>query len=152
MRRHLMHINSLLTLCTVLVSVAVIATTVILVHRGMRQQALAEAESKARILLDRNWAIHTYFSQIMKPRLLEWTAPLRSVDYFEPSWMSSTFALRMIDRYFQTQNDAGYYLKDAAINARNPDNEADEYEKAFLVELNSGREPESRAIVRTIGS
>jgi PAS domain S-box-containing protein len=150
-RRNLTKLSTLFTLGAVLACAAAIATTVILVNRGFRQQALVEAESKARILLDRNWATHTYFSQIMKPRLLEWTAPLRSGDYFEPSWMSSTFAVREIDKYFQTANDAGYYLKDAAVNARSPDNEADEFEKAFLEELNRDPTLESRSAARKIG-
>jgi len=147
MRRNVIKLGTLFTLCTVLGSVTVMAIAVTVVDRGMRQQALVEAESKARIFLDRNWATHTYFSRIMKPRILEWTAPLRSTDYFEPSWMSSTFAVRAIDKYFRTVNDAGYYLKDAAVNARSPDNEGDEFEKAFLEELNHDRTLEFRSAV-----
>ena len=151
MRRNLIRLSTLFMLGAALVCMAAIATTVVLVNRGVRQQALVEAKSKARILLDRNGATHTYFSQIMKPRILEWTAPLRSTDYFEPSWMSSTFAVRAIDKYFQIANDAGYYLKDAAVNARSPDNEADEFEKAFLEELNRDPTVELRSAVRRIG-
>ena len=44
---------------------------VLQVNYFMRQQAQAEAESKARILLDRNMATHTYFSQILKPSLFK---------------------------------------------------------------------------------
>ena len=78
-------IGTLLNLSLVLVSVAAAITIVVLVNRTMGRQALVEAESKARILLDRNMATHTYFSQIMKPRLFEWTAPFRSIDYFDPA-------------------------------------------------------------------
>ncbi len=28
------------------------------------------------------------FSYNLKPRLFEWTAPFRSDDYFDPTWMS----------------------------------------------------------------
>ena len=126
------------------------AIAVILVNSSMRQQALVEAESKARILVDRNWATHTYFSQVKKPRILAWTVPLRSADYFEPSWMSSTFAVRAIDKYFQTVNGAGYHVKDAAANARSPDNEADEFERTFVEELNRDERLEFRSSVRRI--
>ena len=74
-------IGTLLNLSLALVSMAAAISIVVLVNLNMRRQALVEAESKARILLDRNMATHTYFSQIMKPRLFEWTAPFRSIDY-----------------------------------------------------------------------
>ncbi len=103
----------------------------------MRSQALVEAEAKARILLDRNLATHTYFSHDMKPNLFEWTEPFRSDDYFDPTWMSSTYAVRHIDQYFKSLSDADYYYKEAAINARSPENEADAYERTFLDWLNA---------------
>ncbi len=69
---------------------------VISVNYSMRRQALNEAQSKARIILDRNFATHTYFSQIMKPRILAWSEPFRSRDYFDHTWMSSTYTIREI--------------------------------------------------------
>ena len=123
---------------------------IILVLYSMRQQSLQEAEAKARILLDRNMATHTYFSQIMKPKLLEWTAPFRTKEYFEPSWMSSTYAVREIHKYFSSFNPAGYYIKDAAINARSPENEADDFERTFLEKLKKNDKLESYSEVSTI--
>jgi len=123
---------------------------IILVLYSMRQQSLWEAEAKARILLDRNMATHTYFSEIMKPKLLEWTAPFRTKEYFEPSWMSSTYAVREIHKYFSSFNPEKYYIKDAAINARSPENEADDFERAFLEKLKKDDKPESYSEVRTI--
>ncbi|MEI6389427.1 MAG: DUF3365 domain-containing protein, partial [Spirochaetota bacterium] len=108
---------------------------VFMVGDVMRKQALAEAESKARILLDQNLAIHSYYSNTLKPSLFEYTAPFRNASYFDPSWMSSTYAVRQIRQYFNALNPSGYYAKDAAVNARSPENEADEVEKAFLGEL-----------------
>ncbi|HAY21984.1 MAG TPA: hypothetical protein DCY27_07430 [Desulfobacterales bacterium] len=107
------------------------------INHQMRRQALVEAESKASLLLSRNYATHTYFSQNLKPRLFAWTAPFHPPGCFEPTWMSSTYALRYIDEYFKRLTDAQYYYKDAAVNARTPDNEADDAEKAFLAELNA---------------
>ena len=81
---------------------AVIA--VISVNDGMHRQALMEAESKARIILDRNLATHTYFTKIMKPKISKWTESFRTKDYFDPTWMSSTFAIREIEKYFKASN------------------------------------------------
>ncbi len=121
-----------------------------IVKYGMRHQSLREAEAKARILLDRNMATHTYFSKILKPKLLELTAPYRSKDYFEPSWMSSTYAIREIHKYFSMLNNEGYYLKDAAINARSPENEADDSERAFIEKLGKDDSLESHSEIRMI--
>jgi hypothetical protein len=77
---------------------------VISANYNMRHQALIEAQSKARIILDRNLATHTYFSKIMKPKIFEWSEPFRAKEYFDPSWMSSTFAIREIEKYFKSQH------------------------------------------------
>ena len=123
---------------------------VLLVNQSMKQQALIEAEAKARILIDRNLATHTYFSHILKPRVFEWTAPLRTPEYFDPSWMSSTYAVRGIHKYFDALNPAGYYIKDAALDARSPENEADDFERAFLDKLKNDRSLESYSEIRTL--
>jgi signal transduction histidine kinase len=49
--------------------------------------------------------------------------------------MSSTYAVRRIDRYrglSKGDGEPSYYYKEATIDARNPRNEADEVERAFL--------------------
>ena len=51
--------------------------------------------------------------------------------------MSSTYAVREIDKEFQRLTDANYYYKECAINARSPANEADDYERSFMQELNA---------------
>jgi len=144
------NIGTLLNVCIGLVFILAAVVIIVLVNHNMRRQALVEAESKARILLDRNMATHTYFSQIMKPKLFEWTAPFRTNEFFEPSWMSSTFALREIDKYFRSFSPADYDIKDAAINARSPENEAGNYEKGFVAELNANPKLEARSGIRMI--
>lgn len=124
---------------------------VITVKYSMRQQALTEAQSKARIILDRNLATHAYFSQIIKPSIFAWSEPFRTKEYFDHTWMSSTFAIREIEKYFKSLNPSGYSFKDAAINARSPENEADEYERAFLEKLAIDKKHESESTVRNIG-
>jgi PAS domain S-box-containing protein len=127
---------------------AVIA--VISVNDGMRRQALMEAESKARIILDRNLATHTYFTKIMKPKIFKWTESFRTKDYFDPTWMSSTFAIREIEKYFKASNPSGYFFKDAALDARSPENEAEGYERLFLEKINADKKLETESSVRTI--
>lgn len=143
-------ISVLLGIVIILLFALTAAFIIMIVNVNMRQQALAEAESKALILLNRNLAIHSYYSNILKPHLFAWTEPFRTEDYFEPSWMSSTYAVREIDKYFKELSPSDYYIKDAAINARSPENEADEYESAFLKELNADPSVQERAEVRTI--
>jgi signal transduction histidine kinase len=128
--------------------VAVIA--VVLANRQARQQALAEAESKDRLLLDHNLAIHTYFTHQLKPSLFERTELFQDEGYFDPTWMSSTFAVREIDKYFKSLHYGDYYYKEAAINARSPENEADAYERAFIEELNADPQLEDRSEIRVL--
>ena len=136
----------LFVLTTSLVSLAVFDV--------MRKQALAEAESKARILLNQNLAIHSFYTEILKPQLFEFTDSFRPDSYFDPSWMSSSYAVRQIGKRFKDINQSDfygdYYIKDAAFNARSPENEADEIELAFLRELRSNSELVMRTSTRTI--
>jgi len=121
------------------VAVAFVASAVLLiimVNREQREQALEQAKSKARVMLDRNLATHTYFTRQLKPNVMELTEPVRSWDYFDPAWMSSTYAVREMDKYFKELSDDTYYYKEGAINARSPENEADAYESAFIKKLN----------------
>lgn len=115
-----------------------------------RAQALLEAEAKAQLILDHNLATHTYFSHTLKPKVFELTDPFRPKSYFEPAWMSSTFAVREIDKNFKSLDNEDYYYKEAAINARSPENEADEFEKAFIKELNTNQELKYRSLVRKL--
>jgi len=123
---------------------------VVAVNQAMRRQAMVEAESKARIILDRNFATHTYFSQNLKPSIFKWAKPILTKEYFNPTWMSSTYAIREIEKYFKKFNPSGYYFRDVAINARSPENEADAYEKAFLKAINTDEKLESQSAIRMI--
>jgi PAS domain S-box-containing protein len=129
-------------------AVAVIA--VVLMNRQMRQHALAEAETKARMLLDRNLATHTYFSHNLKPNLFELSDPFLPEGYFDPTWMSSTYAVREIDKYFRTLSPTEHYYKEAAIDARSPENEADAYERAFIQELAADPGLVDRSAIRNL--
>lgn len=112
------------------------AGVVTLVNLEMRQEARREAEDKARLILDHNLATHLYFSHTLKPAVLRVTEQVTDADYFEPAWMSSTFAVREIDKQFQALLKKPYYYKEAAVNARSPANEADPVEQEFIDRLN----------------
>ena len=133
-----------------IVFVAAAVLTIVIVNQKMRQQALMEAEAKMQLMLDHNMAVHAYFSHILKPNLFEWTEPFRDADVFDPSWMSSTYAVREMGKYFTASSTDDYYYKDATINARNPENEADADERAFLEELKANPGLAARSAVRTL--
>lgn len=116
-----------------------------------KRAALEEAKLRAEMILHRNLATHAYFSRELKPSVFEIINQKKPAGYFEPKWMSSTYAVREIDKIFQNNAAfADYYYKEAAINARNPQNEADEIEKNFLDALNAGTGPEELAGERMI--
>jgi methyl-accepting chemotaxis protein len=64
--------------------------------------------------------------------------------------MSSTFAVREIDKYYQLLESEGYYYKECAINARSPENEADAFETAFIQEINANQNLTYRSQVRNL--
>lgn len=116
----------------------------------IRQDALEEAKVRARIILDRNLATHTYFSHNLKPALFALTDPYRPKEYFDPTWMSSTYAVRESFKYFKSLGTQNYYYKECAINARSPENEADDYEREFILRLNTDPKLVEHTAVRTL--
>jgi hypothetical protein len=123
---------------------------VLLVHHQMQGQALWEAQRKAQIILDRNLATHTYFSHQLKPRVFAALGEATPAGYFEPAWMSSTYAIRGIEEYFQALTPVDYYYKECAINARSPQNEADAFERAFIEALNADPKLEYQSAIREL--
>ena len=144
------NINTRLLLIVGTILIAAGLVQVLLVNYTLRQDALAEAEAKARIILDRNLATHEYFSKQLKPNLFKLIHPLVSKEYFEPTWMSSTYAVREIEKQFSSLNEAEYYYQECAINARSPQNEADEFERTFIIKLNTDPSLSYQSSVRSI--
>ncbi|OFX14196.1 MAG: hypothetical protein A2516_04600 [Alphaproteobacteria bacterium RIFOXYD12_FULL_60_8] len=107
------------------------------VYIEMRREALNDAEATARVLLDHNLAFHSYFNSVLKPHVFAFSDKINGKGYFDPTWMSSTYAVREVDKTFKTNSPANYYYKEAAINARSPANEADEWEREFIKRLNT---------------
>ena len=133
------------SICFGLIFLVASILVIVIVNFQMRKEALSDAEDRTNLLLERNLATHHYFSQELKPKLFDTIAGNESEDYFEPTWMSSTYAIRQIDKYFEASGEYNdYYYKECAIDARSPENEADDYERAFIEELN--KKPELLAI------
>lgn len=141
-------INSSLLLVWSITFVVVGILSVLAVHFSLRALALQEAESKAQMLLDRTLAIHTYFTHDLKPNVFELSEQVEGPDYFDPVWMSSTYAVAAIHRYYEETARSDYYYKECAINARSPENEADEIEAAFLRRTNAEPGFASQTLIR----
>ena len=126
------------------------AGSIVVINSLMKMYARKEATEKAVIILDRNLATHTYFSHQLKPALFKDIKGKVDDKYFEPTWMSSTYAVREIDKYYQSLSKKGYYYNEAAINARSPENEADPFEREFIKKLNESPDVNEFSEVRTI--
>lgn len=115
-----------------LVAVAVVVG----VRTELRAHALDEAAGEATIITDRSLALHTYFSEELKPAVFELSEQVAGPDYFDASWMSSSYVVYRIQEIFA--GDLGgskYYYHEASINARNPEREADALEAEFIERL-----------------
>lgn len=134
----------------VLVVLTVSSLVVVLVVRDtLREHVLEGARERAELLIDRSLSVHSYINEELKPQLFDLTAPLLSEESFDPSWMSSTYAVRRIGSYAET-GAGSYYYKECAVNARSPENEADSDEAAFLKALNEEPDLRERSGVRAI--
>ncbi|MBF0118479.1 MAG: DUF3365 domain-containing protein [Desulfobacterales bacterium] len=129
-------VGTKIILASVILFILITGLIIIFINQQMRAQALIEAKAKSIIMLDINLSIHKYFSKQLKPKLFNLIKPIVPDSYFDPICMSSTYAVREINKYFYDANKSSYYYKEAAINARSPENEADDFEKDFLKELN----------------
>ncbi len=121
-----------------------------IINWQMKQYAQDQTRKEAMTILNRNLAIHTYFSHQLKPVLFKKFDSMKMPDYFDPIWMSSTYAVREIDKYFKSITDRNYYYKECAINARSPENEADAFESSFIKKLNQASDIKELTAIREI--
>jgi len=128
--------SSMLFIISVVILLIINLLISISINYFFKEEALKESREKAELILDKNLSIHDYFTELLKPHLFDILQDtIETGQYFEPSWMSSTYAIRELNNFFQKRNQTGYYYKDAAINARSPENEADSIERLFLENL-----------------
>jgi PAS domain S-box-containing protein len=123
---------------------------ILAVNYFQKEYAIATAEKKSLILLQHNLAFHSYFNNQLKPKLFAFTEGIRGPDFFDPVWMSSTYAAREIDNIYDDKSAHRYYYKEAAINARSPQNEADDFERDFILRLNKDQKLQNESDVRLI--
>jgi len=130
-------ISTYFTLALVVIFIIISSTSIFLFNQTFKREALIYAKKQAKILLDKNLSIHSYFAKNLKPELLKKYKNEIDKGYFNPQWMSSTHAIKQQQIYFKKFNKENYYYKDAAINARSPENEADFNEREYLKALNN---------------
>ncbi|MEW5772924.1 MAG: DUF3365 domain-containing protein [Thermodesulfobacteriota bacterium] len=122
---------------SLLIFAAVTLLSALFVYPLLQARTLVQAERQARILLERNLATHAFYAHTLRPRVFELAQPVMRQGYFDPAWMSSTYAVREITKeHAAIAPDSKLYYKECARNARSPENEADAYESAFIQDLN----------------
>jgi len=139
----------LLILISMIIAIVGVCS-ILAINWQMKTHAREMAREKSMIFLERNLATHTYFSHKLKPVLFKKFEGIVENNYFEPIWMSSTYAVREIDKYYHSISKRDYYYKEAAINARSPENEADAFERAFIEKLNESSDLNELSEVRNI--
>ena len=142
--------TKLVCISTVILLFAGIMITTI-VNVQMRKQALINAENKARIILKDRQSIILYYTKQLRPPLFKLIKTHDvPISYFEPTWMSGGYANRAIFKYFKTDEFEHYYYKNAAVNARSPENEANDYELEFLENAQNKKSPVEWSGILTI--
>ncbi len=143
-------IGSRLLLVWAVTFIVVSAAVVVAVGYSLHALALHEARDKASMIAARSHAIHAYFTNTLKPSVFELSEQVKGPDYFDPAWMSSSYAVRAIQKEFREQIDMEYYYKECAINARSPESEADPTEADFLRRTNAQPDLKQESFVREI--
>lgn len=128
-----------LIVVNVIIFIILSIVIVFFVNHFVKQNAFKAAEEKSTLLIKHNLAIHSYINTNLKPTLFALTDTIRESEYFDPRWMSSTYVVRDIDKLYHQNDENSYYYKEAAINARSPENEADDFERDFIQKLNKDK-------------
>ena len=132
MTRKRYRLSTLITVTLLAVYLLGSVALVVMVNVNAKREALVNAEHYSRLILDRNVVTHSFFNSVLKTSLFE----LLNEHFFEPTWMSSTFAIKSVASDYEFFGDDGLYYKEASINARNPANEANPFERAFIERAN----------------
>ena len=143
-------IGRYLNLASAAVFVVAGLAIVLLVNRHDRAMALRAAEQQADLRLRQSLATHDYFTTRLKPALFAVVGQARVDTAFDPTWMSSTYVVRQIDERMRASLGDGHRYKEAVIGARNPVNEADEEERAFLEAATRDPALERRSMERVV--
>lgn len=126
------------------------AGVVIGINVHLKSRALQQAREQAVLILNHNMALHRYMNEVLKPSVLAALETGGKAPRFDPAWMASTYAVREIEKVYRSHRGEGYAYKECAVNARNPENEADPLEAAFIARLNTDPTVQSISQVHTI--
>ncbi len=144
--------STILTFIGIAILLLVNGIFILTTRHYFKKEAITEARIQAKLILDKNLSVHDYFTNMLKPDLFKTLKDtIAPGDYFDPLWMSSTHAIGFMEQYFSKRNAFGYYYKDAAINARNPNNEADSIERIFLHEVNTNPDAQEQSGIASFG-
>ena len=102
---------------------------------NLRHQLVTDTEHKASLVLSQAEAIQTYVRLVLRPSMYE----LLPADGFLLEAMSSSFVTRRIMSDLNNQGDRFRYRR-VALGARNPDYEADPFERELMARFE--RDPE----------
>lgn len=131
-------IKTILIASFVILFIIMATAAIYFVQTSVRLKCIDDAKIQAHRVLDRNLAAHEYFSKVLKPAVFKLIEKTVDKDYFDHSWMSSTYVNKEVHKIMQGMNpkNSDYYYKECAVNARNPENEADSFEASFIAETN----------------
>lgn len=136
-----------LSLTVAFISAAVFCT--VLVYRNGKHRAIDDAKAKALILLEQNQALLNHFRDEIRPKIMGLSQNI-SPDAFDPAIMSSFHIIRQVNESYNKAGGQRYYYKICALNALNPQNEADSLEAEVIRSFNLQQKPEEYRAVREI--
>jgi len=102
-----------------------------LMYKNTTDKAIQHAQEKAEIVLAEVEAIQDYFKEVVRPKMYN----LIPEDDFMVETMSTSYVAREVAKRFNKITPE-YYFKQAAINPRNPLNQADSLETEVIKEFN----------------
>ncbi len=104
----------------------------VFMYKNTTDKAIRHAQEKAEIVSAEVEAIQDYFKEVVRPKMYN----LIDEDDFMVETMSGSYVAREVTKRFN-EIAPEYYFKQAAINPRNPLNQADSLEIEIIKEFNS---------------
>ncbi len=99
----------------------------VIISMNLRNQLVTDTEHKASLVLSQAEAVQAYVRQVLRPSMYHLLPP----DAFLLEAMSTSFVTRRVMSDFNIQGDQ-YKYRRVAIGSRNPDYEADAFERALM--------------------
>jgi signal transduction histidine kinase len=107
----------------------------VVISMNLRNQLVTDTEHKASLVLSQAEAVQAYVRQVLRPSMYH----LLPADGFLLEAMSTSFVTRRVMSDLNAQGDQFRYRR-VAVGARNPDYEADPFERALMDRFTSDPE------------